>query len=54
MPTDTDTAPSGVTGVDPVIARVPQGHFILMDVLDTAERQRRLFAGVLPPKHRRT
>jgi len=56
MPTDTDTDPCGGTAADPVIAQVPQGHFTLMDlltILGTAERGRRLLAGVLPPNHGR-
>jgi SfnB family sulfur acquisition oxidoreductase len=39
-----------IAAVDPAIAQVPQGHFLMVDVLDalgTAAQQRRLFGAVL-------
>jgi len=39
-----------IAAVDPAIAQIPQGHFLLVDVLavlGTPEQRRRLFAGVL-------
>ena len=39
-----------IAAVDPAIAQIPQGHFLMVDVLSvlgTAEQRHRLFAGVL-------
>ncbi len=40
-----------IAAVDPAIAQIPQGHFLLVDVLavlGTGEQRSRLFADVLP------